>query len=142
MTQIDSISNQFTPAPDVPVIAQGQETFNQNASNWLLYWKDKILGELDNLVIKFNTMISQINTANTETNDLRNETEQFRNETEQFKNTTKDYRDEAVTSANEIKNYTVPTDATYDLETLEEALDLTLTNNVENAYQISLLQGV
>ena len=67
---IDIIDHEFTPAPSVPVVAEGEISFYTNASNWLLYWKDKILGEVSSFVTKLNTIIGQINTETTLINQL------------------------------------------------------------------------
>jgi len=130
---------------DYPKLGDTHTVFRQKAD---IAWND-----LSNLIPKINQWSPQVNAVRDDVNTLRNETESLKNTTESiknetgtFKNTTLDYKnttfaykEEAVSAANSIQGYVIPTDTTYGLSDLEVALNGLLTQIVAQQAQISII---
>ena len=78
--------------------------------------------------------------------NARDETLQAENNTLNYKNSAETAKNEAISAKNETQNIAdnivIPDGATYTKEEVENIYEILLTDTVENAYQISILQGI
>jgi len=101
---------------------------------------DEFLNQLPNWSGYLNNWASQANHVRDEINEFKDKTYSYMNTTLNYKNTAKVYRDEAINASNSIKNYVIPTEATYNQDALEKALNGLLTQAVAQQAQISILR--
>jgi len=101
---------------------------------------DEFLNQLPNWSGYLNNWASQANHVRDEINGFKDNTYSYMNTTLNYKNIARAYRDEAVNASNSIKNYVIPTEATYNQDALETALNGVLTKIVDLQSQISVLK--
>lgn len=109
---IQEIMNPLTDPPAVPVVAEGQDTFNTKASAWLSYWKNNVYVELTSLLTKLNVFRSEVNTVRGEINTVKEDVVQLKEDTQtvkedvvQIKEDTEDIKDNTLTVRNETIAY-------------------------------------
>lgn len=136
---INEIVSPLTSPPAVPVVADGQTTFNTRASAWLSYWKNNIYIEMESLIAKLNSFTAEVNDTTdvieqievdviqlkadtgqikADTEDIRDGTEVFRDATETLRNETIQHIDNTFGSSNIWTEHNITT-ATYTASNLE-----------------------
>ena len=119
--------------PALPIVAgRDDNDFIQTAG--------KFLNQLPDWSGYLNNWASQANHLRDEVNGFKDNTYSYMTTTLNYKNTARAYRDEAVSAANSIKSYVIPTESTYSLEDLETALNGLLTQIVAQQAQIAILK--
>ena len=126
---IDNITNPLTEPPAVPVIADGEATFNTRATAWLSYWKNNIYTEIGSFVDNINTLVGQVNTESGSINQikvdvtgLKNDTNQIKLDTQTIKNDTNQIKSDTADLKNEVVAYI---DNTYGTATLWTMVNMT-----------------
>ena len=95
---------------DAPLQGQDQATFDANASG--------TLGYMNTFVTNFNLRTDEINSTSNQINDTANQVAIDADAVATNKNITVSAKDEAIQAKDEIQSYVIPTEATYDPETI------------------------
>ena len=119
-----------------PPVEQQTGTRSEIVASRSAFW-DWLRDLRENLVSIVNFTNSVKNTVATNLSTTLN----YLNLSTNAKNEAIGAKDEAINAKNAIESYVIPTDATYSISEIEESLDSALTISIENAYQISIIEG-